>query len=87
MFLWDDIVKMRPKNLKISPVAVVPQVNQCGRIILDLSFPVYQEINGIITVTQKSVNELTVLQAPSRSVKEIVKLLPQLLQYMHDTPP
>jgi hypothetical protein len=87
VFLWDDIVKMRPKNLKISPVAVVSQVNRCGRIILDLSFPVYQEINGIITVTQKSVNKSTVLQAPSQSVKEIGKVLPRLLQYMHDTPP
>ena len=40
VFLWDDIVKMRPANLKISPVAVVPQANRRGRIILDLSFPV-----------------------------------------------
>ncbi len=27
VFLWDDIVKLRPTNLKILPVAVVPQVN------------------------------------------------------------
>ncbi len=27
VFQWDDIVKLRPTNLKISPVAVVPQVN------------------------------------------------------------
>jgi hypothetical protein len=59
VFLWEDIVKLRPTNLKISPVAVVPQVNQWGRIILDLSFPVYQELNGVITITQKSVNEST----------------------------
>ena len=32
VFLWDDIVRMRPKNLKILPVAVVPQVNRRGRI-------------------------------------------------------
>ncbi len=87
VLLWDDIVKMRPTNLKISPVAVVPQVNQRGRIILDLSFPVYQDLDGVITITQKSVNESTVLQAPSQSVKEIGKVLPRLLQYMHDTPP
>ena len=87
VFLWDDMVKMRPKNLKISPIAVVPQANRRGRIILDLSFPVYQAVDGIVTVTQKSVNDSTVLQAPSQSVKEIGKVLPWLLQYMHDTPP
>ena len=87
VFLWDDIVRMRPKNLKISPVAVVPQVNRRGRIILDLSFPVYQDIDGVMTVTQKSVNDSTVLQAPSQSVKEIGKVLPRLLQFMHDTDP
>jgi hypothetical protein len=87
VFLWEDIVKMRPKNLKISPVAVMSQVNRRGRIILDLSFPVYQAIDGVITVTQKSVNDSMVLQAPSQSVKEIGKVLPRLLQYMHDTPP
>ncbi len=27
VLLWDDIVKMRPSNLKISPVAVISQVN------------------------------------------------------------
>jgi hypothetical protein len=42
---------------------------------------------SLITITHKSVNELTVLQAPSQSVKEIRKVLPRLLQYMHDTPP
>jgi hypothetical protein len=87
VLLWDDIVKMGPTNLKISPVAVVPQVNQRGRIILDLLFPVYQDLDGVIIITQKSVNKSTVLQAPSQSVKEIGKVLPWLLQYMHDTPP
>jgi hypothetical protein len=86
IFLCDDIVKLRPQNLKISPVAVVPQVNQCGHIILDLSFLVYQDLDGVITITQKSVNNSTVLQAPSQSVTEIGKVLPRLLQYMNDTP-
>ena len=86
VYLWDDIAKMRPANLKISPVAVVPQANRRGRIILDLSFPVYQELNGVITVTQKSVNETTAIQGPPQPVKEIGKVLPRLLQYMCDTP-
>ncbi len=67
-------------------MAVVPQVGRCGRIILDLSFPVYQDQDGIITILQDSVNNTTALQAPSESVKEIGKVLPHLLHYMQDTP-
>jgi hypothetical protein len=33
---WDKIKKLRPPNLKISPMAVVPQVGRGPRIILDL---------------------------------------------------
>jgi hypothetical protein len=87
VFLWEDIVRLRPKNLKISPVAVVRQVNRRGRIILDLSFPVYQDVAGVMIATQQSVNDSTVLQAPSQSVKEIGKVLPRLLHFMHDTEP
>ena len=84
--LWEDLRQLRPANLKISPVAVVPQTGRRGRIILDLSFPVYQEVNGVVTVTQESVNSTTVLKAPSIPVKEIGKVLPRMLQYMRDTP-
>ncbi len=83
---WEDIKHLRPTNLKILPVALVPQVGRRGRIILDLSFPVYQDVNGVITITQKSVYETTVLTATTIPVKEIGKVLPWLLQYMHDTP-
>ena len=84
---WEDVKHLRPTNLKISPVALVPQVGRRGRIILDLSFPVYQDVDGVVTITQKSVNETTVLTAPTIPVKEIGKVLPRLLQYMRDTPP
>jgi hypothetical protein len=40
---WTDLQKLRPSNLKISPLAVVPQKDRRGRLILDLSFPVYPE--------------------------------------------
>ena len=86
MYLWEDLKILRPANLKISPVAIVPQVGHHGKIILDLSFPVYQDQNGIITITQDSVNDTTILQAPSELVKEIGKVLPCLLHYMRDTP-
>jgi hypothetical protein len=86
VYLWEDLQKLRPANLKISPVAVVPQVGRHGRIILDLLFLVYQELNGIVTITQESINDTTVLQAPSALVKEIGRVLPRLLHYMQDTP-
>jgi hypothetical protein len=35
---WRYLQKLRPKQLKISPLAVVPQRNRRGRMILDLSF-------------------------------------------------
>jgi hypothetical protein len=41
--LWSDLKKLRPPKLKISPMAVVPQKDRRGRLILDLSFPVYPE--------------------------------------------
>jgi hypothetical protein len=63
--LWEDIIKrLRPNNLNISPVAVIPQVGRRGRIILDLSFLVYQDVNGVVTATQASVNDTTALRAP-----------------------
>ncbi len=46
----------------------------------------YQELNGVITITQESMNDTTVLQAPSALVKEIGWVLPCLLHYMQDTP-
>jgi hypothetical protein len=47
---------------------------------------VYQDVDGVVTVTQESVNSTTVLTAPAIPVKEIGKVLPRLLQYMQDTP-
>jgi hypothetical protein len=85
VYLWDDLQKLLPANLRISPVAIVPQVGRRGRIILDLLFPVYQELNGVVAITQESVNDTTVLQAPSALVKAIGWVLPHLLLYMCDT--
>ncbi len=38
-----------------------PLVSRRPQIILDLSFPVYQDINGVITATQASVNDTMAL--------------------------
>ncbi len=40
----------------------------------------------MITITQESVNDSTVLAAPPEAVKEIGRVLPWLLHYMRDTP-
>jgi hypothetical protein len=80
VYRWDELQKLRPANLKITPVAVVLQVGRRGRIILNLSFPVYQDLDGVVTITQESVNDTTVLQAPSDPVNKIGRVLPCLLQ-------
>jgi hypothetical protein len=41
IFTWEEVKKIRPNQLKVSPMAVVPQKDRRGQIILDLSFPVY----------------------------------------------
>ena len=40
-FTWEEVKLLRPKKLKVSPMAVVPQKNRREQIILDLTFPVY----------------------------------------------
>jgi hypothetical protein len=53
---------------------------------LDLSFLVYQDVDGVVIATQASVNNITALQAPKEVVRKIGKVLPWLLTYMRDTP-
>ncbi len=46
----------------------------------------YQDVDGVITATQASVNNTTALWAPKKVVCEMGKMLPRLLTYMRDTP-
>jgi hypothetical protein len=39
----EDLHRLRPPNLKVSPLAVVPQQNRRGCMILDLSFAVQRD--------------------------------------------
>ena len=67
---------------------MIPQVGRRGRIILDLSFPVWQiNDHGVATVVQESVNDSTLLKAPTGPVKEIGRVLQRLLRFMKDVPP
>jgi hypothetical protein len=59
---WDELKHSLPPQFKVSPVAVVPQASRCGRIILDLSFPVYVSSPGKLrnnAVLQEAVNMTT----------------------------
>ena len=44
--LWDEVKGRRPPKLKISPLAVIPQTDRHGQLILDLSFPVHRHDQG-----------------------------------------
>jgi hypothetical protein len=90
--LWDDIRNDLHPHFKISPVAVVPQPNRRGRIILDLSFPVRRQNktarrrHRLGKIIQESVNDTTDRLAPSEAVKAIGQVLPNLFHFMADTP-
>jgi hypothetical protein len=80
--LWEDLQRTRPRNLKISPIAVVPQKDRRGRIILDLSFPVYPVTTNSRkqqAPIQAGVNETTVRLAPEGPVKEIGNVFRRVL--------
>jgi hypothetical protein len=90
---WEDLCELRPKNLKVSPLAVVPQRNRRGRMILDLSFAVRREhtrgrkrsIRGE-EIIQASVNDTTARLAPEEPVKELGNVLPRILDFMAEVP-
>jgi hypothetical protein len=86
IILWENLKHLHKTNLEILPVAVVPQIGQRGQIILDLLFPVYQDVNEVVTAVQASNNDTPVLTAPLIPVEEIGRVLPWLLHYMCDTP-
>jgi hypothetical protein len=91
---WTELCRRRPKNLKVSPLAVVPQRDRRGRMILDLSFAVRRGQGGRgrkrsradEIILQASVNDTTVRQAPEGPVKELGNVLPRILDFMASVP-
>jgi hypothetical protein len=87
---WDSIKDKPHHNLKISPLAVVQQVNRRGRLILDLSFPVHRAptkgSRRLGEIVQPSVNETTKKFAPEWPVNELGRVLPRLLNFMTTVP-
>jgi hypothetical protein len=78
-----DLCQLRPKNLKVSPLAVVPQRDRRGRMILDLSFTVQRQsrqrgskrMRHDEPIMQASLNGTTVHLAPEGPVKELGNVL------------
>ena len=92
--LWENLKKSTPLHLKLSPVAVMPQRNRRGRIILDLSFPVLRASKGRgrkrgrapEEVLQESVNATTESLSPEEAVRNLGKVLPRLLCFLQESP-
>jgi CCR4-NOT transcriptional regulation complex NOT5 subunit len=87
---WAWLKDNLPAQLKISPLAVVPQANRRGRMILDLSFPVLRKdkqsrgrkrkrAREARDVLRASVNDSTIRLAPEAPVKELGNVLKRLL--------
>jgi hypothetical protein len=88
IMLWSDVQKLWPSNLKISPLAVVPQKDRRGRLILDLSFPVYPErtwANSRPQPLQQGVSDTTTRLAPDAPVREIGNVFRRVLSLLNDS--
>ena len=79
MVRWDSMCGLHPANLKVSPLAVIPQVGRRGCLLLDLSFAVHatQPVSkrGRHNWVQPqrlapSVNSTTIQASPDYPVKE-----------------
>ena len=83
VFSWEEVRRLRPKKLRVSPMEVVPQKNRRGCIILDLSLLVYpgRTKKGSDPI-QVSVNDTMERLVPDARVKEIVNVLCRILHFI-----
>ena len=65
--MWDDIKDDPPKELKISPIAMIPHKSKPYRPILDVSFGVTLDTGEKIP----SVNESSVKTAPAKAIDQL----------------
>ena len=77
---WDEVQALKPAQLKVSPLAVIPQVGRQGRLLLDLSFAVHFPQGGgkrarhsyaSAVPLAPSVNDTPTKQSPECPVKEL----------------
>ena len=76
---WGDIKNNIPKNLKISPIAMIPHKSRDYRSILDLSFQL--RIKGKL---HPSVNKTTNKLAPQKAMAGLGKALQRIVQTLAD---
>ena len=74
---WKDIMHNTPKNLKISPVAMIPHKSRLFRAILDISFQL--KVNG---KKLPSVNIATVIRAPQKAMAQLGSVLKRIIYQM-----
>ena len=95
MVMWSSVQHAYPVNLKVSALAVIPQVGRRGRLLLDLSFPSQTaqpaskrgRHNWVVPPPlAPSVNSTTIQQLPAYPVKELGRVLPRLLTFMYCVP-
>jgi hypothetical protein len=95
IILWSTVQALQPRNLKVSPLAVIPQVGRRGRLLLDLSFAVQvirnpgkraRRTQGHATPLAPSVNDTTTKHSPDYPVKELGRVLLRLLHFLDAVP-
>ena len=67
---WDDIKDNLPKELKVSPIAMIPHKSRMFRAILDLSFGIRLEDGEQVP----SVNDSSVKTAPRGAIDQLGNL-------------
>ena len=82
---WDDIKPKLSspawKNLKVSPLALVPHKSRQFRAILDLSFKL-----RVFDMELPSVNDATTSTAPLVSMTQLGKVLPRIIETIANAP-
>ena len=73
--LWDDIKNDPSKQMKVSPLAMIPHKSRGFRVILDLSFRLKLKKGGYLA----SVNEETTLEAPAGAIDQLGHSLSRII--------
>jgi hypothetical protein len=82
LVVWDTIKHHLPRNLKISPIAMVPHKSRAYRAILDLSFGIRLPDGS----TTPSVNATTVKTVPKGAVDQLGHVLTRIIHAFADPP-
>ena len=72
---WDSIKENPPRQLKVSPLAMIPHKSRKYRAILDLSFSLRLKNGGVVP----SVNETTTLEAPAGAIDQMGHSLSRII--------